>query len=161
MSRFRLQRCKDFFVQKYESGLLSSADSWDVFTRLKKRWVFESFNCRCLFHSQYKYQTSIWEYVNWWNSIQAIKWNVMLPLPIVIKSSTNKLSATMQFSLRLKLCLSFCSDWLSILFRFDNTRWKIVLSTSYNQTSYGEPKAYVDKNKTNQKAITTNKRQNP
>ena len=38
----------------------------------------------------------------------------------------------------------FCSDWLSILFRFDNTRWKIVLSTSYNQTSYGEPKAYVD-----------------
>ena len=85
-----------------------SADSWDVFTRLEKRSVFESFNCKCLFHSQYKYQTSIWDYVNWWNSIQTIKWNVILPLSMAIKSYSNKLSATVQFSLPLKLCNSWC-----------------------------------------------------
>ena len=104
----KISLCKNMKVDFYHP-----ADSWDVFTRLEKRSVFESFNCRCLFRPQYKYQTSIWEYVNWWNSIQAIKWNVMLPLPIVIKLSTNKLSATMQFS-HLGSCYINCMCMLQI-----------------------------------------------
>ena len=99
----KISLCKNMKVDFYHS-----ADSWDVFTRLEKRSVSESFNCKFLFHSQYKYQTSIWGYINWWNSIQAIKWNVMLPLSMAIKSYSNKLSATVQFSLRLKLCNSWC-----------------------------------------------------